>query len=44
MTDLRCERQLEPEISRTAAAIATPPSMSTNPRILDSARIVTAVT
>ena len=36
MTDLRCERQLEPAISRTAAAIATSPTTSTNPRMLDS--------
>ena len=46
MTDLRCERQhgkrqLESAISRTAAAIATPPTISTNPRMLDSARIIT---
>ena len=44
MTDLRCERQLESVISRTAAAIATPPTISTNPRMLDSARIITPVT
>ena len=44
MTDLRCERQLESTISRTAAAIATPLTISTNPRMLDSARIVTPVT
>ena len=44
MTDLRCERQLESPISRTAAAIATPPTISTNPRMLDSARIITPVT
>ena len=43
MTDLRCERQLEFTISRTAVAIATPPTISTNPRMLDSACIVTPV-
>ena len=46
-TSLLCvswQRQLEPEISRTAAAIATPPSISANPRMLDSARIITPVT
>ena len=44
MTDLMCERQLESAISRTAAAIATPPAISTDPRMLDSARIITPVT
>ena len=44
ITDLRCERQLESAISRTAAAIAIPPTLSTNPRMLDSARIITPVT
>ena len=44
MTDLRCERQLESEISPTEAAIATPHTISTNPRMLDSARIITPVT
>ena len=44
MTDLRCERQLESAISRTAAAIATPPTISTNSRMLDSVRIITPVT
>ena len=44
MTDLRCELQLELEISPTEAAIATPHTISTNPRMLDSARIITPVT
>ena len=44
MTDPRCERQLESAISRAAAAIATPPTISTNPRVLNSARIITPVT
>ena len=44
MTDLRSERQHESAISRMAAAIATPPAISTNPRMLDSARIITPVT
>ena len=44
MTDPRCERQLESVISRTAAAIATPPTISTNPRMLNSARFITPVT
>ena len=42
-TDLRCERQLEFSISRTGAAIATQFAVSTNSRMLDSARIVTPV-
>ena len=41
ITDLRCERQLK---SRTAAAIATPPTIATNPRMLDAASIITPVT
>ena len=35
MTDLRCGRRLESAISRTAAAISAPPTISTNPRMLD---------
>ena len=43
-TDLRSERQLESEISRTEAAIAAPLAISPNATTLDSGRIVTAVT
>ena len=42
-TGLRCERQLEFSISRTGAVIATQFAVSTNSRMLDSARIVTPV-
>ena len=43
LTDLRSERQLESEISRTEAAIATPLAISLNSTMLDSGRIVTPV-
>ena len=42
-TDRRCEGQLELAISRTAAAIAAPLTISTNSSMLDSARIITPV-
>ena len=41
--DLRSERQLESEISRTEAPIATPLAISLNSSMLDSGRIVTPV-
>ena len=43
LTELRSERQLESEISRTEAAIATPLAISLNSTMLDSGRIVTPV-
>ena len=43
LTDLRFERQLESEISRTETSIATPLASSLNSKVLDSGRIVTPV-
>ena len=43
MTDLRAGRQLESEISRTEAAIASPLAISLHSTMLDSGRIVTPV-
>ena len=43
ITDLRSERQFGLAISRTAAAVAAPLSISSNSRMLDSARVVKRV-